>query len=502
MQKINDNTIAFAFDNTYKKLPNKLFTFVAPTPVKSPTVVQFNDTLATELGLSPQGFSMPHGAEILSGNALPPGAASIAQAYAGHQFGHFTRLGDGRAILIGEHITPSGERFDIQLKGAGPTPYSRSGDGRAALGPMLREYLISEAMHALGVPSTRSLAVVTTGETVRRESDLHGAVLTRIAKSHLRVGTFQYAAAALPLEDFKTLANYAITRHFPHCHDSDNPYITFLESVISAQASLIAKWQSLGFVHGVMNTDNMAISGETIDFGPCAFLDTYVPNAVFSSIDQGGRYAYNNQPHIAGWNLARFAEALLPLIAESIDDSKDSDSQALEFANKALQRFIPEFEMHDNLVFCQKIGIQKVQPNALNLVSELLDLMYTHQLDFTYTFYALTRYLDQPDNHHLTPLAHWMVKWQAHLSNQQKETQSEASFPYDLMKSVNPAVIPYNHHVEDALKEAVINGNYEPFKNLLSLLKEPYAYSNQQCQAAAPAPRNPSEKPYRTFCGT
>lgn len=502
MQDQLDTTIAFQFDNTYKELPNRLFTVVSPTPVKSPTLVQFNDTLSASLGLDPQAFCVPQGAEILSGNTLPLGAACLAQAYAGHQFGHFTMLGDGRAILIGEHITPSGERFDIQLKGAGPTPYSRSGDGRAALGPMLREYLISEAMHALGVPSTRSLAVITTGEAVRRETVLHGAVLTRVAKSHLRVGTFQYAAASLPLEDLRTFANYAIARHFPKCHHSENPYLAFLESVISAQASLIAKWQSLGFVHGVMNTDNMAISGETIDYGPCAFLDTYVPNAVFSSIDQGGRYAYSNQPHIAGWNLARFAESLLPLIAESIGDSEDSTSRALESANKALQRFTSEFEMHYNLIFCQKIGFQKAQPHALVLVSELLDLMHTHQLDFTYTFYALTCYLDQPDDHHLRPLADWMVKWQAHLSTQQKENLGVESSPYDLMKSVNPAVIPYNHQVEDVLKDAVINGNYEPFKRLLTSLKEPYAYTTEQCQAAAPAPKNISEKPYRTFCGT
>lgn len=489
-----DTIFGFTFDNTYSELARQLFNITPPTPVKEPVLVLLNEALALELGLNPQALRNAKGVEILSGNALPQGASSLTQAYAGHQFGQLTMLGDGRAILLGEQISPSNQRFDIQLKGSGPTPYSRSGDGRAALGPMLREYLISEAMHALGVPSTRSLAVVATGEMVRRERYLPGAVLTRVAQSHIRVGTFQYASAVLPHIEFKELADYTISRHYPQCLSTDNPYLSLLEAVISAQASLIAKWQSIGFVHGVMNTDNMTLSGETIDYGPCAFLDSYMPNAVFSSIDAGGRYAYNNQPPIAAWNLARFAEALLPLIAESINASGDKNAKALELANKALAQFMPTFKVHNDALFCKKIGVQHVQPSAIALVSELLNLMHFNQMDFTYTFFALTRYLDYPHNPHLTPLADWICKWQDQLATQEK--------PYDLMRSVNPAVIPYNHSVENALKEATLSENYEPYNKLLALLKDPYAYSIEQCQVATPAPKQPSDQPFRTFCGT
>lgn len=544
----NDIINSFAFDNTYLRLPKKLFTATAPTPVKEPSMVVFNAVLARELGLNADMLDSPRGAAILggntgvnsAGNGVENGAANgaengvttIAQAYAGHQFGHFTMLGDGRAILLGEQITPKGDRFDIQLKGAGPTAYSRRGDGRAALGPMLREYLISESMHGLGIPSTRSLAVVATGERIVRETNLPGAVLTRVAKSHLRVGTFQFAAAALEIEEFKALADYAINRHYPLCHEADNPYLSFFESVIEAQAALIARWQAVGFVHGVMNTDNMAISGETIDYGPCAFVDTYSPGALFSSIDQNGRYAYNNQPSIGGWNLARLGEALLPLIAKSINDSrviphdsrrseiaddssrtetaddisrsesadlidKDSDKVALDLVNKALGRYTAAFESHYRRLFCSKIGIADPQPGDIALVTELLKLMEAHQLDFTYTFYALTVFGSQPDLTYLESLTEWLVKWQTRLAIEQHEQG-----PYQVMKTVNPAAIPYNHLVEAALVEASTYGNFEPYKGILALLQEPYAYTDEQRQLAAPPPKSVLGKPYRTFCGT
>lgn len=502
----NDITTSFEFDTTYLRLPKKLFTATAPTPVKEPSMVVFNAVLARELGLNVDMLDSPMGAAILGGNLGASGAANrgengaengvttIAQAYAGHQYGHFTMLGDGRAILLGEHLTPIGERLDIQLKGSGPTAYSRRGDGRAALGPMLREYLISEAMHSLGVPSTRSLAVVATGEKVVRETRLPGAVLTRVAKSHLRVGTFQFAAAALEIGELKALADYTIARHYPQCQMAENPYLAFLESVIEAQASLIAKWQGLGFVHGVMNTDNMAISGETIDYGPCAFIDQYDPKAVFSSIDQNGRYAYNNQPTIGAWNLARLAEALLPLIAESLG-SRSDDAAVLALANTALQRFIPLFESHYRQLFCQKIGINVPQPGDSALISELLKLMADHRMDFTYTFYALTDYPNNPDNPHLVPLAEWIANWQGRLP-------AMSDSPFEIMRQVNPAIIPYNHLVEGVLSEATINGNYEPFIKLLALLKEPFSYTDEQRKATEDAANRTQEKAYRTFCGT
>ncbi len=527
----NDITTSFTFDNTYLRLPKKLYTATAPTPVKEPSMVVFNAVLARELGLNVDMLDSPMGAAILGGNigasgtsnGAENGVTTIAQAYAGHQFGHFTMLGDGRAILLGEQITPNGDRFDIQLKGSGPTAYSRRGDGRAALGPMLREYLISEAMHGLGIPSTRSLAVVATGERVIRETNLPGAILTRVAKSHLRVGTFQFAAAALSTEELMALADYGIKRHYPLCQEANNPYLSFFEAVIEAQAALIARWQAIGFVHGVMNTDNMAISGETIDYGPCAFVDTYIPNALFSSIDQNGRYAYNNQPSIGGWNLARLGEALLPLIAKSIKDSreithdsrctetaddisrsdsadligKDSDKEALALVNKALGRYTPAFESHYRRLFCSKIGIADPQPGDITLVTELLKLMEVHQMDFTYTFYALTVFGSQPDLGYLEPLTEWLVKWQTRLRVEQPEQN-----PYQVMKTVNPAAIAYNHLVEAALAEASTYGNFEPYKGLLALLQDPYAYSNEQRQQAGPPPKSALSKPYRTFCGT
>ena len=310
------------FDNSYARLPKSFFSGTNPTPVRSPKLITLNHQLAASLGLNAEALQSEDGVAVLAGNRIPEGASPLAQAYAGHQFGHFNMLGDGRAVLLGEQITPQGKRVDIQLKGPGRTPYSRGGDGRAALGPMLREYIISEAMHALGIPTTRSLAVVTTGEAVIRETELPGAILTRVAASHLRVGTFQYVAKWGTVEELRILADYTLKRHFPDVEADGNPYLSLLQEVIKRQAELIAKWQLVGFIHGVMNTDNMAISGETIDYGPCAFMDVYDPATVFSSIDRQGRYAYGNQPSIAGWNLARFAETLLPLL----DDNQERGS--------------------------------------------------------------------------------------------------------------------------------------------------------------------------------
>ncbi|MCL9797606.1 YdiU family protein, partial [Frankia sp. AgKG'84/4] len=327
------------FDNSYARLPKSFFTSLNPTPVRSPKLIILNDSLAASLGLNAEALQSETGVAVLAGNQIPEGASPLAQAYAGHQFGHFNMLGDGRALLLGEQMTPLDERFDIQLKGPGRTPYSRGGDGRATLGPMLREYIISEAMHALGIPTTRSLAVVTTGEPVIRETALPGAILTRVAVSHLRVGTFQYAAKWGTVEELRILADYALKRHFPDIDTDENRYLPLLQEVIKRQAGLIAKWQLVGFIHGVMNTDNMTISGETIDYGPCAFMDEYDPATVFSSIDTGGRYAYGNQPNIGGWNLARFAEALLPLLHAD-------QEQAVKLAQDAISEF-PELYHHN-----------------------------------------------------------------------------------------------------------------------------------------------------------
>ncbi len=371
------------FDNSYVSLPQSLFTNYQPTPVRSPKLAILNDSLATSLGLNVQALQSEEGVATLAGNQVPDGAFPLAQAYAGHQFGHFTMLGDGRALLIGEHITPRGERVDIQLKGSGRTPYSRGGDGRAALGPMLREYMISEAMHALGIPTTRSLAVVTTGESVIRETALPGAILTRVAVSHIRVGTFQYASKWGTAEDLRALADYTLQRHYPDADAAENRYLSLFQEVIKRQAELIAKWQLVGFIHGVMNTDNMAISGETIDYGPCAFMDTYDPATVFSSIDAQGRYAYGNQPQIAGWNLARFAEALLPLL-------HDQQEEALKLAEDAILEFPKLYESNWLAGMRAKLGIFNEEEQDEALIEDLLSLMQEHHADYTNTFRALT----------------------------------------------------------------------------------------------------------------
>jgi protein adenylyltransferase len=482
--------LGWNLDNSYARLPKSLFTSHNPTPVSSPKLITFNELLATSLGLNVQSLQSEEGVEVFAGNKIPEGALPLAQAYAGHQFGHFTKLGDGRAILLGEQITPKGERFDIQLKGPGRTPYSRGGDGRAALGPMLREYIISEAMHALGIPTTRSLAVVTTGEAVLRETALPGAILTRVAASHLRVGTFQYVAKWGAVEDLKILADYTLERHFPDVDANENRYLSLLQEVIKRQAALIAKWQHVGFIHGVMNTDNMTISGETIDYGPCAFMDAYDPATVFSSIDTQGRYAYGNQPYIAGWNLARFAETLLPLL-------HDNQEQAVEIAQDVIANYIKLF--HDNWLMGMraKLGLFNEEELDESLVDDLLTMMQKYQADYTNTFRALT--FERPEDSVLfeTPeFNQWYEKWQARLGRQQESKDSS----HQLMRNSNPAIIPRNHRVEEALEAAVDQGDYSVMERLLKVLSRPYQHSAEQAEySTLPAQ---STQPYRTFCGT
>ena len=473
-----------------ESLPPLFHSAVAPTPVRQPRLVVLNAPLASALGLDVEALGGDEGAAIFGGNALPEGARPIAQAYAGHQFGHFTALGDGRAILLGEQVTPDGRRVDIQLKGAGPTPYSRRGDGRAALGPMLRELIISEAMHALGIPTTRSLAVVATGEPVFRERTLPGAVLTRVAASHIRVGTFEWAAAHKDRAALAALADYTIRRHDPDLSATARPYLALFDAVVARQAALVARWQLVGFIHGVMNTDNMALSGETIDYGPCAFMDRYDPATVFSSIDQGGRYAYGNQPAIAQWNLARFAEALLPLIDER-------QERAVELATAALDRFASLFHRHWLDGMRARLGLFAEEADDLALANDLLGWMQRAAADYTNTF----RMLSDADAVAATvrrdeDFAAWWRRWQARLARQ-PQTAAEVTAR---MRAHNPAVIPRNHKVEEALAAVVEAGDATPLERLLTALATPYDDSGELEAYRQPPPDD--GPPYRTFCGT
>lgn len=476
-------------DNSYAELPSLFFSKIFPTPVCAPKLVAFNQDLAVSLGLNKEELQMEDGVAVFAGNNTPRGAIPLAQAYAGHQFGYFNRLGDGRAILLGEQITPKGKRVDVQLKGPGRTPYSRGGDGRASLGPMLREYIMSEGMHALGIPTTRSLAVVTTGESIIREKELPGAILTRVAASHLRVGTFQYAANWGTVDELRSLADYTIERHFPDLGKDENPYLSLLQAVIKRQASLITKWQLVGFIHGVMNTDNMTISGETIDYGPCAFMDVYNPATVFSSIDREGRYAYGNQPSIGGWNLARFAESLLPLLDETED-------KALELAQDEISIYPKIYYANWLKGMREKLGLFSEEAEDETLINKLLKIMEKHGADYTNTFRALTFAI-----HEDTPLfksaefAQWHKLWQERLKRQ-KESKEDRTH---LMKKSNPAVIPRNHRVEEALEAAVERGDYSVMKRLLDVLSEPYAHKEEQLEYTHPSKGN---TPYRTYCGT
>jgi len=476
--------IGWKLDNSYARLPKLFFTRLNPTAVHSPKLILLNDPMATSLGLNVQALQSEDGVAVLAGNRIPEGALPLAQAYAGH----FAMLGDGRALLLGEQITPLGERVDIQLKGSGQTPYSRRGDGRAALGPMLREYIISEAMHALGIATTRSLAVVTTGESVIRETVLPGAILTRVAASHIRVGTFQYVSKWGTTPDLRVLADYTLHRHFPDVDDAPNRYLLLLQEVIKRQAALIAKWQLVGFIHGVMNTDNMAISGETIDYGPCAFMDTYDPATVFSSIDIQGRYAYGNQSHIAGWNLARFAETLLPLLHVN-------QEQAVKLAQDALSDFTELYHRNWLAGMRAKLGILNEELQDESLIENLLSMMQKYCADYTNTFRALT--VDTPEETDLfgsTEFAEWHKLWQARLG---RETKASS---FQLMRNSNPALIPRNHRVEAALKAAEKQGDYSMMERLLDVLSSPYAYSSEQAEYSSLP--SLSTRPYRTFCGT
>ena len=476
-------------EHTYADLPQLFHSPAVPAAVREPQLVAFNQPLATMLGLEPEVLQSPGGAAIFAGNALPEGGRPIAQAYAGHQFGNFVVLGDGRAILLGEQITPSGARWDIQLKGAGQTQFSRRGDGRAALGPMLREYIISEAMHALGIPTTRSLAVVTTGEPVYREAVAEGAVLTRVAASHIRVGTMQWAAGHGDIEAARALADYTRARHYPELADAAEPYLELFGAILARQASLIARWQLVGFIHGVMNTDNMALSGETIDYGPCAFMDAYDPATVFSSIDHGGRYAYGNQPAIAQWNLARLAEAMLRLFDPDVD-------RAVERATEALDRFPKLFNQHWLDGMRAKLGLFTQEDDDEALVNDLLAWMYRRSADFTNTFRSLTSGRLAGEATSADPeLESWHRRWEAR-RGRQPQPPAEAEI---LMRRHNPAFIPRNHNVEAALLAATARHDFSVMTQLLEVLAAPYDHERELPAFSAPGPAGQS---YRTFCGT
>lgn len=461
-------------DHSYARLPQAFHVRIEPTPVPEPKMVVLNRPLAGALGLNADELT---DAAIFAGNALPPGAEPLAQAYAGHQYAHFTMLGDGRAILLGEQMTPIGGRFDIQLKGPGPTPFSRRGDGRAALGPMLREYIISEAMHALGIPTTRSLAVVTTGEKVwRQDGGLPGAVLTRVAASHIRVGTFEYAAARGEKEALQALADHTRQRHYP---EVEGGHTALFEAMMERQAALIAKWMCVGFIHGVMNTDNMALSGETIDYGPCAFMDAYDPATVFSSIDRNGRYSYGNQPHIAQWNLARLAEAMLPLF-------HDDEKQAIEVANGLISRFEGRFKHHWLAGMRLKLGLFTEESEDTALIQSLLDWMQQTKADFTNTFRDLTQGRLEP--------AEWHQRWSERLKRQ-PQSSNEVS---ELMRRSNPVFIPRNQKVEEALAAASEQGDLNPMHRLLTVLADPFDHTQDWPEFSEPS----GLESYQTFCGT
>jgi uncharacterized protein YdiU (UPF0061 family) len=493
----NSATAQFAFDNTFAR---QLVGFYVPwqaAPVAQPTLVKLNRELAQELGLDAGALDSEEGARIFAGNELPAGAVPLAQVYAGHQFGGFVRqLGDGRALLLGEVIDRKGRRRDIQLKGSGPTPFSRAGDGRAALGPVLREYLIGEAMHALGIPTTRALAAAVTGERVfREEGALPGAVLTRVAASHIRVGTFEFFAARGEQAKVRRLADYVIERHYPELKDHTNPYLALLERVSDRQAALIAGWMHVGFIHGVMNTDNMAVSGETIDYGPCAFMDHYDPATVFSSIDIRGRYAYANQPRIAQWNLARFAETLLHLIDA---DGKRASARATEVINA----FPEQYERHWLKGMRAKLGLLTEDEADLNLAAGFLRAMEGKKVDYTLAFrYLADAALSQEEPLRALfadPSAYdlWSSHWRERLSRESVTPLERAQ----AMRRANPAFIPRNHRVEEALNAVVEHGDYAPFETLLKLLSRPYDAQPEFAAFAEPAPEGRGR--YRTFCGT
>ncbi len=483
------------FDNRYARLPARFYARQEPARVAQPRLIRLNEPLAAALGIHAQALDARTAAELFAGNRLPSGAEPLAQAYAGHQFGHFVpQLGDGRAIVLGEVIDRNGARRDIQLKGSGRTPYSRQGDGRAPLGPVIREYIISEAMHALGVPTTRSLAMVATGEPVMRETALPGAVLTRVAASHVRVGTFEYFAAQSDTEAVRMLADYVIARHYPQLGEAANPYHALLEAVVARQAALVAHWMQIGFIHGVMNTDNTAIAGETIDYGPCAFMDRYDPATVFSSIDRFGRYAYGNQPPIMQWNLVRFAETLLPLLDENSE-------RAVAVAEAAINRFPKDFERAWLDGMRRKFGLADEQPGDDALIHDLLARMQAQQADFTLTFRALC---DAADGQEAAlapyigsdePARDWLARWLA-----RRAQAGEHAADGDAMRRVNPAYIPRNHRVEQAIEAAVEHDDFGPMDSLLTVVTDPFTERVDYSDYSQPPA--PQERVYQTFCGT
>lgn len=520
-------SMTWNFDNSYEKLPSGLYTKVMAEQVKSPVTLIFNRELFKRLFNESLNESLNEGSDepalsgelemdlqeialMLSGNHMPEGAAMIAQAYGGHQFGHFNILGDGRAVLFGEHVTPKGERFDIQLKGSGRTVYSRGGDGKASVGPMLREYLISEAMHASGIPTTRSLAVIRTGEWIMREKPQPGAILTRVASSHIRVGTFQYAAARLGVEALKALADYTMARHYPESRFSEEPYLHMFEGICMRQAALIAKWHMVGFVHGVMNTDNMSICGETIDYGPCAFMERYEPATVFSSIDTGGRYAFGNQPQIALWNLARLAEAMLPLF--DADEKK-----AIEKAQAVLSGFMPEFQARWTRGMLSKLGLDPKKPiierrdgsdesddsdlaRGLQMAQGFLTILKDLELDYTNAFAALTT--GDPKKFGMESLfaSPDFERWNGVREEALERAGMTIGGARETMKAHNPAVIPRNSVVETALKQAEGSDDLTFFNQVLEAIDDPYAYSESQIELLGnPAPQHVR---HVTYCGT
>ena len=495
----SDMQAQIPFSNSYARLPARFFARVPPTPVSEPRLVKLNRALALDLGLDAAWLGSAEGAAALAGKLVPDGAEPIATAYAGHQFGNFVpQLGDGRAILLGEVIDRHGVRRDIQLKGSGPTPFSRAGDGRAALGPVLREYLVSEAMFALGVPTTRALAAVMTGEAVVRERLLPGAVLTRVASSHIRVGTFEFFAARGDVEALRTLADHAIARHDRDLAGTEQPYRTFVDRVIGRQAELVARWLLVGFVHGVMNTDNTSVAGETIDYGPCAFIDAYDPGAVFSSIDQFGRYAYANQPRIAHWNVARLAEAMVPLLA-------DNQDEAVAWANVALGHFGQRFEAAYRDGLARKLGLAGRHEGDAGLADDLLKVMAEQRADFSLVFRRLSLLNSDDDaadeavrELFLDPTAFdpWVARWRSRLREDPRGDDERRA----AMRAVNPAYIPRNHHVEAALEAAVERSDFAPFDELLAVVSRPY--EDQPGFERYGSSPEPDGRLYRTFCGT
>ena len=483
------NKAGWYFDNTYSKLPDDLFVKQTPIPVKLPEIIIINKKLSKDLNLDFANIKEEDLSQLLSGNLLPTGSNSIAQAYAGHQFGHFTMLGDGRAVLMGEHLSKNNERYDIQFKGSGKTPFSRGGDGRAALGPMLREYIISEAMHGLGIPTTRSLAVVKTGENVIRETYLPGAILTRVASSHIRVGTFQYIAATQNDKNLKLMLDYVINRHYPNVKNSKNQALDLLKILIDVQINLVVNWMRTGFIHGVMNTDNMSISGETIDYGPCAFMDEYNPETVFSSIDQNGRYAFSNQPKIIKWNLTRFAECIIPFI----DDNKD---KAVEITTETINTFEEKYKNKWLNMMRDKLGLFGEDSNDQNLIMDLLTWMHNNKADYTNTFcFLMNEKFSMNEKYNNKDFLIWKKKWEIRLklNNNTKEKYLR------LMHSVNPLIIPRNYKVEEALT-AANNGDITMVKDIINVLEKPY--KNQKNLSAFQSPNPNKNVKYQTFCGT